>query len=201
MKLAKAVYAIAWAALTAAATLSCAGPKAVRGEDVPGLDDEAMSTGLDKRDLQKLLHENMEALGRAPVVKRWETENRPSVAVLPLRNETTEHIDSVLDALLSDVETTLVNAGHVRVISLEQQPRLMEEIRRQYAGGFDPSQISQWGKQVGARYVVTGKVYTADERFEDQRRVQYFMFLQVLDVETSDILFQNKTQLTKAIVN
>ena len=199
--LAKSVYAISWALLTVAATVGCGGPKPVRGEDVQGLDDEAMSTGLDKRDLQKLLHENMEALGRAPVVRRWETENRPTVTVLPLRNETTEHIDSVLDALLSDVETTLVNAGHVRVISLEQQPRLMEEVRRQYAGGFDPSKIAQWGKQIGARYVVTGKVYTADERFEDQRRVQYFMFLQVLDVETSDILFQNKTQLTKALVD
>jgi hypothetical protein len=187
--------------LASAVFAGCGGPKPVRGEDVAGLDDEAMSTGLDRRDLQKLLHENMQALQRAAVVRRWETENRPAVAILPLRNETTEHIDSALDSLLSDIETTLVNAGHVRVISLEQQPRLMEEVRRQYADGFDPTKIAAWGKQVGARYVVTGKVFTSDERFDDERRVQYSMFLQVLDVETSDILFQNRTQLTKAIVN
>ena len=180
---------------------ACGGPKPVRGEDVEGLDDEAMSTGLDRRDLQRMLHENMKALQAAPVIQRWQSENRPSVAVLPLRNETSEHVDSALDALLSDIETTLVNAGGVRVVSLEQQPKLMEEVRRQYSDGFDPAQISRWGKQVGARYLVTGKVFSADERNEDERRVQYFMFLQVLDSETSDILFQNKTSVTKALVN
>jgi len=186
--------------LIGAASLSACGPKAVRGEDVAGLDDQAMSTGLDKRDLQKMLHENMQALQSSAVVRRWEKEDRPAVSVIPLRNETSEHIDGVLDALLADIETTLVNAGHVRVISMEQQPQLVEEIKRQYAGAFDPSQVAKWGKQIGSRYIVTGKVYSADERQSDERRVQYFMFVQVLDVETGEVLFQHKTSVTKAII-
>ncbi|HEY0464043.1 MAG TPA: penicillin-binding protein activator LpoB [Polyangiaceae bacterium] len=176
------------------------GPKAVRGEDVAGLDDQAMSTGLDRRDLQKMLHENMQALQASPVVARWQKENGPTVSVLPLRNETTEHIDSQLDSLISDIETTLVNAGHVQVISLESQPALMEQVRKQYQDGFDQSKIAGWGKQIGVRYVVTGKVFAADERQKDERRVQYFMFIQVLDVETSAILFQFKTSVTKALI-
>ena len=178
----------------------CGGPKAVRGEDVAGLDDQAMSTGLDKRDLQKLLHQNMEALQSSAVVKRWENENRPTVAVMPLRNETSEHIDGELEALVSDVETTLVNAGHVRVVSLERQGQVMDEVRKQYSDGFDPKAIARWGKQVGARYFFTGKVFTSDERMSGERRVQYYLFTQVLDAETSDILFQYKSSLTKAIV-
>jgi uncharacterized protein (TIGR02722 family) len=178
----------------------CGGPKAVRGEDVAGLDDKAMSTGLDKRDLDKMLHENMQALQTSTVVQRWEKEDRPAVAAIPLRNETTEHIDSSLDALISDIETTLVNAGHVRVISMEDQPKLVEEIKRQYSGAFDPTQVAKWGKQVGARYLVTGKVYSTDERQSGERRVQYFMFIQVLEVETGEVLFQHKTSVTKAII-
>lgn len=189
-------------ATTALTTLAgCGGPQAVRGEDVQGLDDEAMSTGLDKRDLEKMLHENMKALQKSAVIKRWEKENQPTLAVLPLKNETTEHVDAALDSLLSDIETTLVNAGHVRVVSLENQPALIEEVRRQYSDAFDPNQIARWGKQVGARYLVTGKVFSSDERHEDERRVQYFLFLQVLDAETGAILFQNKSSLTKALVN
>jgi uncharacterized protein (TIGR02722 family) len=176
------------------------GPKAVRGTDVAGLDDQAMSTGLDKRDLEKMLHENMKALQTSAIVRQWESEQRPAVAAIPLRNETSEHIDGSLDALLADIETTLVNAGHVRVISMQDQPKLVEEIRRQYSGAFDPSQTSKWGKQIGARYIVTGKVYSADERQSDERRVQYFMFIQVLNVETGEILFQNKTEVTKALI-
>ena len=181
------------------ASAAC-GPKAVRGSETPGLDDEAMSTGLDKKDLEKLLHENMKALQAAPVIQRWSQEDKPTVAVIPLRNETSEHIDSTLDALIGDIETTLVNAGHVRVISMDQQPKLVEEIRRQYSGAFDQSQIAGYGKQIGAKYVVTGKVYSADERQSGERRVQYFMFIQVLSIETGEILFQHKTAVTKALI-
>ena len=176
------------------------GPKAVRGEDVAGLDDQAMSTGLDRRDLQKMLHDNMQALQSSPLIARWQQEKGPSVSVLPLRNETTEHIDSQLDALISDIETTLVNAGHVQVISLESQPQLMEQVRKQYQDGFDQSKVAGWGKQIGVRYVVTGKVFSSDERQDKERRVQYFMFIQVLEVETSAILFQYKTSVTKALL-
>jgi PBP1b-binding outer membrane lipoprotein LpoB len=83
---------------------------------------------------------------------------------------------------------------------MDQQPKLVEEIRRQYSGAFDQSQISTYGKQIGARYVVTGKVYSADERQSGERRVQYFMFIQVLSVETGEILFQHKTSVTKALI-
>jgi penicillin-binding protein activator len=190
----------AWSVCMLVGLVGCGGPKAVRGDEVAGLDDQAMSTGLDRRDLQKMLHENMQALQTSAVVKTWEAENKPAVAVIPLRNETSEHIDSSIDALLADIETTLVNAGHVRVISMEQQPALVEEIKRQYSGAFDPSQIAGWGKQVGARYVVTGRVYSNDERQSGERRVQYFMFIQVLNVETGEILFQHKTAVTKAII-
>ena len=38
------------------------GTRAVRGDDEPGLDYHAMSTGLDRRDLQKMLNEEREAV-------------------------------------------------------------------------------------------------------------------------------------------
>ncbi len=76
------------ASLVGLLAISC-GPKAVRGSDVPGLDDQALSTGLDRRDLQKMLHENMQALQASPVIARWQQEKNPTVSVLPLRNETT----------------------------------------------------------------------------------------------------------------
>ena len=87
-----------------------------------------------------------------------------------------------------------------RIVDPAVPARMLNEIRRQYSEGFDQSNIAHWGKQIGSRYFVTGKVYTTDERVGDQRRVQYYMFMQVIDVETGEILFQNKTAVTKAIV-
>jgi uncharacterized protein (TIGR02722 family) len=183
------------------ALLGCSsGPRAVRGTDEPGLDYEAMSTGLDRKDLQRMMQENMQVLRNSAVVQRWMQEDRPALSVLPIQNETSEHIESALNALISDVETELINWGAVRVISLQNQQQMMEEIRRQYTTGFDQTKIAHWGKQIGARYFVTGKVYTTDERVEDQRRVQYYLFIQVMSVETGEILFQNKTNTTKAMI-
>ena len=122
-------------------------------------------------------------------------------SVLVMRNDTSEHIDSALKALISDVETALVNGGHVRVISAEDQPELIEKVRQQNSDAFDQSQIASWGQQVGAKYFVTGKVYSVDERHDDERRVQYFLFMRVLEAATGDILWQNKQAVTKALIN
>ena len=188
--------------IVAALSLACGGgPRAVRGSDVAGLDDEAMGTGLDRRDLQLMLHENMESLQNSALVKRWEGEDRPAVAVLSMRNDTSEHIDSVLQALITEVETALVNAGHVRVISRDSQPEMIKEVEKQQSDAFDASTVARLGNQVGVRYFVTGRVYSADERQAGERRVQYFLFMRVLDVETGDILWQNSAAVTKAIVN
>jgi len=182
------------------ATTGC-GPTAVRGDEVAGLDDQAMGTGLDRRDLERLLHDNMKALQASAVIGRWQTEQRPALAVLPFRNETSEHVESALEALASDVETQLVNAGHVRLISREMQTQLIAEVQKQQSGAYDPASVTRWGQQVGARYFVTGKVFSSDEMFDGERRVQYYLFMQVLDAATGDILFQNKSSLTKAIVS
>jgi penicillin-binding protein activator len=177
-------------------------PKAVRGSDTPGLDYAAMGTGLDRRDLSQLLRQNLDKLRTSRVYAQWAGESNPPVTVLPIQNETSEHIDSALGALLAEVETELVNQAPVRVVSIESQKSFMEEIQRQQhsQGGFDPSQVASWGKQLGARYVITGRVHSTDERASNARRVQYFLFLRVISVETSQILFQNEAEVTKAIL-
>jgi uncharacterized protein (TIGR02722 family) len=183
-----------------AAPLAACGPRAVRGDDVEGLDSEAMGTGLDKVDLQKLLSENMNARESSAVVRRWENEQQPQLAVLPFRNETSEHIDSALDALISDVETAMITAGHVAVISLESQGMLIDQVKRQQGDEFDQGKSAEIGRQMGVKYIITGKVFSTDEKFKKERRVQYHLFMQVLHVETGQILFQNKAALTKALI-
>jgi TolB-like protein len=183
-------------------SVGCHKPKAVRGSDTPGLDHAAMGTGLDRRDLSQMMRENLNAMKGSRVYGVWAGENRPPVTILPIRNETSEHIESALGALISEIETNLINDAPVRVISIESQKQLMEEIQRQQhsQGAFDPSQVASWGKQLGARYVVTGKVYTTDERSPNAHRVQYYMFIRVISVEASEIMFQNQAAVTKAIL-
>jgi hypothetical protein len=181
--------------------LAACGPTYVRGNQVEGLDDHAMSTGIDKRDIEQLLHENLKSLMASPVARGWAQDgSRPTLAIYPLANETSEHIDSQLQALLSDIETFMVNSGLVTVVSVERQQQMIAELEKQHGGGFDPRHIAEYNKQLGAKYYITGKVFTSDERAEDERRVQYFMFMQVIDVATSAVIWQNKAAFTKALI-
>jgi uncharacterized protein (TIGR02722 family) len=190
------------AALVLVPTLAGCGPTYVRGSEVEGLDDPAMSTGIDKRDMEQLLHENLKALLASPVARGWSQSGaRPTLAIYPLANETSEHIDSQLQALLSDVETFMVNSGLVTVVSVERQRQMIAEIEKQHGGGFDPNHIAEYNRQLGAQYYLTGKVFTSDERAEDERRVQYFMFMQLIEVSTSAVLWQNKAAFTKALIH
>ena len=181
--------------------VGCAGPRAVRGSDTPGLDNAAMSTTLDRKDLEKALKISMEALRTSRLMARWETENNPTVGVLPIRNETSEHIGGALNALLTEIESQLINFAPVRVISLEGQDALIEEIRVQQENtAFDPAQTAKWGRQLGVRYILSGKVFSTDERTKEARRVQYYLFIRAVSVETGEILFQNQAPITKAII-
>jgi len=184
------------------ASVGCHHPKAVRGADTPGLDYQAMGTGLDRRDLSQMLRENLDVMKNSRVYTQWNSEQRPPVSVLPIQNETSEHIDSALGALLTEIETQLVNTAPVRVVSMESQKGMMEEIQRQQhsQGAFDPTQVASWGKQLGARYVITGKVFSTDERTPNARRVQYYLFIRVISVETGEVMFQNQAAVTKAII-
>jgi hypothetical protein len=179
-------------------------PKAVRGgegTDNPDLDKGAMGTGLDRVDLQALMKKNMEALVSSPVWANWRNAPaQPVVAIWPVKNDTTEHLSDEMLTLLSDMETEFINSGVVAVVSRERQAEMMQEANLQQTADFNPAVASQIGRQIGAQYFVTGKLQSVDERINKERRVQYTLFLQVIEVETSLVKFQTKSERTKAIV-
>ncbi|HEV3192590.1 MAG TPA: penicillin-binding protein activator LpoB [Polyangiaceae bacterium] len=181
----------------------CAGKEYVRGADDPSIDRPAMSTGLDKDDVQLTLKTLLNQLRVAPIMNEWRTKagenDRTTVAIAPFINETSEHIDSMLSAMLGETETWLVNSGIVRVVSQERQADMIRQVEGAQHPVFDPRHIPQYGKQLGVKYYITGKVGASDERTQDARRVQYFLFMQVIDTETSEIRWQQKAYVTKAI--
>jgi TolB-like protein len=175
---------------------ACAKKEYVRGSQQPGIDSPAMSTGLDKTDIQQMLHENLNHLRAAPIMETWRKGGgKTVVAVFPFSNETSEHIESQLGAILSEAETWLVESN--TVIARDRQNQMIGEIEGNKHAVFNPAHAAQYGKQLGAEYFLTGKVQTSDERTEDARRVQYFLIMQVIEISTSAIRWQHKAYVTK----
>ena len=177
------------------------GPSYVRGSENPELDEYAMSTGLDKRDLEKLFDENIKSLMASAVAEKWKAESEPPVVSLfPIANETSEHVRDQLDALLSKMETTLINGGAVTVVDHARQDELIAEVKKQQGGAFDEAHSAEVGRQLGAKFFLSGKVYDSAERTDGERRVQYFLFMKVVEVETGVVRWQNEANLTKGLV-
>jgi hypothetical protein len=196
--------------LTAAVLVSAAvaqtgcRPKAVRGgegTENPNLDEGAMSTGLDRKDLEYLMDKNMTALMSSPLWSQWKAAPEPrTVAIWPIKNDTSEHLDDQMLTLLSDMETTLINGGVVAVISRERQAEMISETQLQNTADFNPAMAAQIGQQIGVEYFITGKLQAVDERMRGERRVQYSLFMQVIETQTSVVRFQTKSERSKAIV-
>lgn len=186
-----------------AVTAGCTA-RAIRGGEGtsrPDIDRPAMSVTLDRDDITYLVADYLERLESS---RFWQQTVKgapepPIVAIWPIQNATTQHLDDQMLTLLSSIETALVNTGDVRVVDRSRQEALAREIGIQQGAIYDPNSAQRLGRQLGARYFFTGKITSVDERLNRMRRVQYSLFLQVIDIETGLIKFQNEVARTKAL--
>ena len=187
----------------AAALAGCAATAMRGGEGTenPNLDRPAMSVTLDRDDITYLVADYLKSLEASPF---WQDTIKnapqpPIVAIWPIQNATTQHLDDQMLTLLSSIETSLINTNRVRVVARSRQEELANEIGVQHGAAFDPTTAQRFGRQLGAQYFFTGKITSVDERLNNVRRLQYTLFLQVIDVETGLIRFQNEVTRSKAV--
>ena len=189
--------------LATVASLACA-PRAMRGgagTANPYMDQPAMSTTLDRADIEYMVSRNLDALYNS---KFWMGEVKGAssplvVAIWPIQNATTEHLDDQMLTLLSSMETSLINSGQVQVVARESQAELAREIGIQQGAIYDQTKATRLGRQLGAWYFVTGKLTNVDEKLEKTRRVQYSLFVQIIEIETGLVKFQHESSRSKAL--
>jgi len=197
-------FAGAAAVLAIVATVAGCAAQASRGgagTDNPNMDRPAMSVTLDRDDITYLVNDYLQSLEAS---RFWQQSVRgapkqPVVAIWPILNATTQHIDDQMLTLLSSIETSLVNTDSVVVVDRGRQEQLAEEIGIQHGAAYDRSSAQKLGRQLGAKYFFTGKITSVDERLNDTRRLQYSLFLQVIEIETGVIRFQNEVTRSKAL--
>lgn len=190
--------------LLAALTLAGCAARAIRGGEGtanPGLDRPAMSVTLDRDDITYLVSDY---LARLETSQFWQqsikgASTAPIVAIWPIQNATTQHLDDQMLTLLSSIETALVNTNSVLVVDRSRQQDLAREIGIQQDAIYDQRSAQRLGRQLGAQYFFTGKITSVDERLNNTRRVQYTLFLQVIEIETGLIRFQNEVARSKAL--
>ena len=189
----------------AAALVGCGSNKEiVRGAQDPAVDAPAMSIGLDKDDIQRALKTVLDRLRTSPLMRTWlQDRGQDTVSLAYFRNDTEQRVDPQLEAMLSETETWLVKSGAVTMIAREQPAAMARQAGDaaffRYQAQDDDARLARIGRQRGVRYYVTGKLQSSDETWQEAHRVQYWVFLQILESDTGAIRFQEKAEVTKVM--
>ncbi|MBM3986166.1 MAG: hypothetical protein FJ296_10855 [Planctomycetes bacterium] len=185
------------AALSCAFLPACSSPEYTRAADEPEIEDPALSTRLDRRDLELALDAWIAELDGSAFAKTL--PHKPSIAILHVQNDTSEHIAGALDNLLSSIETRLVQSGLFNVVDNTTLTRdaVLAERMRASGDAVDPATAAALGKEYGIHYLVNGRVGDTAEKTDDVRRVQYYLFLRVTEVATLRIMHQTQVDITK----
>lgn len=179
-------------------------PVAVRageGTNNESFDTRAMSLTLDKVDIDYMVQENLKTLYGSRFWSRdveGAAESR-RLAIWPIQNATSQHLDDQMDTVLNSLTTSLIQNGEVTVVARDRQTALARELGVQGGGAFDPHTAGRLGRQLGVHYFLTGKVSSIDEKIKGTRRVQYKLFIQVIEIETGAIRFQGEVSRTKGL--
>ena len=189
----------------AAALVACGSDKTiVRGAHEPTVDAPAMSLGLDKDDVQRALKHVLDRLRKSPLMDTWLRDGgEDTVSLAYFRNETGQHVGPQLEALLSETETWLVQSQAVTMIARDQPARMARQAGDaaffRFQAQDDDVRLARLGRYRGVKYYVTGKLQSSDETWQDAHRVQYWVFLQILESDTGAVRFQEKAEITKVM--
>ena len=180
--------------------VACSSPTVTRGSDDPEIDELALSTRLDRRDLDLALNEWITAFDESPF-RVGLPEGDRTIAIIKIDNDTSEFIGSALQNLIESFETRLVNEQQFVVVSHDElvADAIMQERIRGMGDNVDPETVAALGREYGIHYFVHGRVGETTEKTSDQRRVQYYLFLKVTEVATNRRVFQYQIPITKMI--
>jgi uncharacterized protein (TIGR02722 family) len=147
-------------------------------------------------DLQRIARESCQQL----VSKAsFEGTERPMVFLATLQNETSEHIDmqSVADA----IQSALLESGKFRFTAGSQGQKAIQEQIDFQAVAASPETRAQMGRQVGARYIMYGRLAEFTQREGGKHLVDYQFTLRAANCETGEVLVATLSRLRKVTTN
>lgn len=121
----------------------------------------------------------------------------PVIVVGGVRNQSIEHIN--VDVFMSEIERSLLNSGRFRIAAGGREREEVRDERRDQTVFASPETAAQFGREIGADYVMTGTVNSIEDQEGDTRAVFYQVNIELIDVETALKVWMGSTEIKKII--
>ncbi len=164
--------------------------------------DESDTTHYDERydyvDMRKLSERMASSILSNPPVS--ESTDKPVIVVYGISNRTSDHIDT--KALSDGIRTLLYKSGKVRFVNKTQRENIEKEIQ-ETQGKVSPETQIRLGAQVGAKYMLTGTLYSIEK--EEMRQVRlhkkdllyYKLTLALTNIKTALIEWTDEQEIIR----
>lgn len=172
----------------------CASKTVVKYGDAEAVETTSVNFG--STDLQKIAQQMTESLLQSPVVGTVTANKRPIVFVDTVKNKTSEHIDT--ESLTDSISTQLLRSGKFRFVDMTKVTAVREQLNYQNDGGLvDPNKAVQFGKQVGAEYMLYGNLASIVKTNADKSDVYYKFTMRLMDLESGLVEWADETEIRK----
>jgi uncharacterized protein (TIGR02722 family) len=193
----KKIVAVTVAALSLAFIAGCANKSVVSYGDAGAVETTDISFG--STDLQKIANEMTDSLLVSPVVGTLTENKRPIMFVERIKNKTSEHIDT--ESVTDSISTKLLRSGKFRFVDMGRVDAVRKQLEYQNDGDLvDPNKAVQFGKQVGAEYMLYGNLSSIVKTNSDKSDVYYKLTLRLMDLESGLVEWADETEIRKTKV-
>lgn len=180
-------------ALSVMAGFSC-GPKAfVKGEYDDVNKENLLNDQWSETDMQVIVKAMVDSLVQYPTIAN--AKKMPIVIITNLQNKTSEHIDT--QSIMDMVRVELTNSGKVAFIDKEAREDISNEYDYQNTGTVSAETKKSPGGQVGADYIINGRLDSIVQEVGKDKSVFYKITLNMTNLKTGVITWTNHKQIRK----
>ena len=125
------------------------------------------------------------------------TGNRPVLVVGIVKNKSHEHI--AVETFIKDIEKSVLNIGKVRLVTAGEA---REELRKERADQNEfatPSSTANWGKELGADFILQGVLNSIVQENGKQKVVFYQTDMELTNMETNEKVWIGDKKIKKVI--
>ena len=174
--------------------LSACGPKAfVKGQYDDVTKENLLNDQWSETDMQVIVKSMVDSLVQHPAVANAKT--LPIVIITNLQNKTSEHIDT--QSIMDMVRVDLTNSGKVAFIDKEARGDISNEYDYQNTGTVSAETKKSPGGQVGADFIINGRLDAIVQEVGKDKSVFYKLTLNLTNLKTSVITWTNHKQIRK----
>ena len=181
-------------ALTVALLAGCSSKQVVSYGDATAVETTDINFG--STDLQKVANEMTDSLIASPIIGSLTQNKRPVVFVERIKNKTSEHIDT--ESITDSISTKVLRSGKFRFVDMSRVEAVRKQLNFQQDGGLvDPSKAIQFGKHIGAEYMLYGNLSSIVKTNVDKKDVYYKFTMRLMDLESGIIEWADETEIRK----